>query len=195
MNGNGAVEARDAAGFAYERVTMHYRAGRFRSAFELASAAATACLAAEGGNFQTCRLIVLTKALAALRLGCPPPVRADLPRTDEQAGEAGRLPLFDETRETLALRVQRLSTGLAWSEIPPTRSCRLVGNVTVDDDGSGRLLVHTNLIVFRSRSPGDDVLVAGAREDRWSRSGESWLLHERRILLTQRLVENLSIFF
>lgn len=121
------------------------------------------------------------------------PVRADLARADEQAGEAGRLPLFDETRETLALRVQRLSTGLAWSETPPTRTCRLVGNVTADDDGDGRLLVRSNLIVFRGRSPGDDVLLAGARQDRWSRDGESWLLHERRILLVQRLVENLSI--
>jgi 3-phenylpropionate/cinnamic acid dioxygenase small subunit len=121
------------------------------------------------------------------------PVRADLPRDDEAGGEAGRLLLFDETRESLALRVRRLDTGLAWSEIPATRTRRLIGNIVHRDEGDGRVGVRSNFIVFRSRSPGDETILAGAREDLWSRAGR-WLLCERRIIVDHRSVENMSLF-
>jgi ethylbenzene dioxygenase beta subunit len=122
------------------------------------------------------------------------PVRADLARTDEREGETSRLPLFDETRETLALRIQRLGTGLAWSEIPPSRTRRLVGNVIVDDDGSGRVRVRSNLLVFRSRSPHDETILCAGRDDRWSHGDKGWRLHERKISVDQRSVENMSLF-
>lgn len=120
------------------------------------------------------------------------PVRADLSRADEAAGEANRLPLFDETRDSLVLRVKRLATGFAWSEIPPTRTRRFVTNVVVDVRADGRLQVRSNLLVFKSRSPGDETLLAGQREDLWSRDGR-WLLHERKIVIDQRTVENISL--
>lgn len=119
------------------------------------------------------------------------PVRLDVSRADEAADEASRLPLFDETRESLELRVKRLATGFAWIESPPSRTRRFVTNVMVDDDKSGRLRVRSNLLVFRSRSPGDETLFSGRREDRWSRQGR-WLLHERKIIVDHRTVENMS---
>lgn len=120
------------------------------------------------------------------------PVRADLPRAEEQAGEAERLPLFDETRDSLALRVKRMSTGLAWSEIPPTRTRRIVANVIVEAAAADRLRVSSSFILFRSRSPGDESLLAGGREDLWSHS-QRWLLHERKITLDHRTLENLPL--
>lgn len=121
------------------------------------------------------------------------PVRLDVARADERANEASRLPLFNETRESLALRVQRLGTGLAWSETPPTRTRRLVANVMHENLDTGRIRVRSNFLLFRSRSHNDETLMAGAREDLWSKAG-AWLLHERKITVDHRIVENMSLF-
>ena len=120
------------------------------------------------------------------------PVRSDVARADERESEADRLPLFDETRESLALRVQRLHTGLAWSEIPPTRTRRIVANIRPMSGEDGRLSVKSNFLLFRSRSQRDETVMAGMREDVWSRAGR-WLLHERKIVLDHRVVENMSL--
>jgi 3-phenylpropionate/cinnamic acid dioxygenase small subunit len=121
------------------------------------------------------------------------PVRCDVARASERANETNRLPLFDETRESLMLRVQRLDTGLAWSEIPATRTRRMIGNVRCDDLGAGRIRVFSNFLLFRSRSPIDETLMSGAREDVWSQPGQ-WLLRERKITIDHRVVENMSLF-
>jgi 3-phenylpropionate/cinnamic acid dioxygenase small subunit len=120
------------------------------------------------------------------------PSRADLSRAVEEAGEADRLALFDENRDSLVLRIKRLATGLAWSEIPPTRTRRLIGNVRCEAGSGERLQVRSNFLVWRSRSPGGESILAGARHDVWSRSPQ-WQLHERKIVLDQRTVENLSL--
>jgi 3-phenylpropionate/cinnamic acid dioxygenase small subunit len=121
------------------------------------------------------------------------PSRADQPRNAEQMGEGDRLPLFDETRESLALRIRRLETGLAWSEVPATRTRRLVGNIRATTDDAGRLHLKSNLLVFRSRSPGNESLLSCGRQDVWSRSA-TWLLHQRKIIVDHRTVENISLF-
>ena len=120
------------------------------------------------------------------------PARTDRSRADESATEASRLPLFDETRESLVLRVKRLDTGLAWSEIPATRTRRIVANVRCENADNGRVLVKSNFLLFRSRSQGDETIMAGARADIWSRAGQ-WLLCERKILVDHRTVENMSL--
>lgn len=123
------------------------------------------------------------------------PVRADLPRDLELAGEALRLPLFDEDKPSLLLRVRRLGTGLAWCEHPPTRSRRLIGNIRAAELGDGYWRLRSNFIVCKNRSEADDSLLSGTRDDRWHCDLEGrWLLHERRILVDQRRVENLTLF-
>lgn len=120
------------------------------------------------------------------------PARAEVPRAEEAANEHIRLPLFDETKDTLALRIKRLNTGLAWSEIPPTRTRRFISNITVNMDESGLIHVRSNFMLFKSRSFTDETILVGCREDRWSRS-DGWLLKERKILLDHRTVENMSV--
>ena len=120
------------------------------------------------------------------------PVRAEVSRADEASNEASRLPLFDETKESLALRIKRLGTGLAWSETPPTRTRRFISNITAETDEGGLIQVRSYFMLFKSRSFTDDTILAGCREDRWSRS-EKWLLKERKILIDHRTVENMSV--
>jgi 3-phenylpropionate/cinnamic acid dioxygenase small subunit len=120
------------------------------------------------------------------------PVRAEVHRKQEGEDEASRLPLFDETRATLALRISRLDTGLAWVENPATRTRRFVTNVVVEKEADALLHVKSNLLLFRSRSFGDETILVGRREDRWSRS-DDWLLRERKILIDHCTVENISL--
>ena len=78
------------------------------------------------------------------------PVRADLPRSREQESESKRLPLFDETKASLSLRVDRLDTGLAWVEIPPPRTRRFITNIAAEPAGDGLVRVRSNFMLFRS---------------------------------------------
>lgn len=121
------------------------------------------------------------------------PVRAEMHRQEEREGETSRLPLFDETKASLTLRISRLETGFAWVENPATRTRRFVTNIFVEEDANGLVHVRSNLMLFRSRSFADETILAGCREDRWSRS-ESWLLRERKILIDHCTVENMSLF-
>ena len=120
------------------------------------------------------------------------PVRADVYRKQEREDEAIRLPLFDETKASLALRISRLDTGLAWVENPPTRTRRFVSNITAEKDTNGLVRVRSYFLLFRSRSFADETILVGCREDKWSVS-EKWLLRERKILIDHCTVENMSL--
>jgi 3-phenylpropionate/cinnamic acid dioxygenase small subunit len=120
------------------------------------------------------------------------PVRADVPRKEEKENEESRLPLFDETKASLALRISRIETGLAWVENPPTRTRRFVTNIAVLKEASGLVHVRSNLMLFRSRSFADETILVGFREDKWSRS-DKWLLRERKIVIDHCTVENMSL--
>lgn len=121
------------------------------------------------------------------------PVRANLPRNRESEGESNRLPLFDETKASLRLRISRLDTGLAWVDTPPTRTRRFISNVTVEPEAGEVVSVRSNFMLFRSRSFNEEWLVVGCREDKWSRSVD-WQLRERKIILDHCTVENLPLF-
>jgi len=120
------------------------------------------------------------------------PVRAEVSRKQEAEDEPQRLPLFDETKQSLDLRVSRLDTGLAWVEIPPTRTRRFVSNIHAENDANGVVNVRSNFIVFRSRGFTEQWLIVGCREDRWTKS-DAWLLRERKITLDHCTIDNLSV--
>jgi 3-phenylpropionate/cinnamic acid dioxygenase small subunit len=119
------------------------------------------------------------------------PVRAEHFREEEREEEAGRLLLFDETKASLALRIRRLGTGLAWSETPTTRTRRFVTNVAAGDEVDGIVPVRSNFLLFRSRDFSDESFLVGCREDRWSRA-DGWRLCERKILFDHCKLENVA---
>ena len=121
------------------------------------------------------------------------PVRAEVARKQEAETQHERLPLFDETRASLDMRIRRLDTGLAWSETPPTRTRRFISNIVADGASDDLLRVRSNFMLFRSRSFAEEWLVVGCREDKWSRT-DRWLLKERKIILDHCTVQNLSLF-
>ncbi|WP_203337515.1 aromatic-ring-hydroxylating dioxygenase subunit beta [Nocardioides limicola] len=85
-------------------------------------------------------------------------------------GEAG---FYDETKESLAWRIRRFDSGMAWAEDPPSRTRHLVTNVRVRhaspavDEGvtESDLVVKSNFLVYRSRLEREENVFAGQRAD------------------------------
>lgn len=106
--------------------------------------------------------------------------------------------IFDDTKETLEVRVRRLETDFAWAEQPPSRTRHYVTNVLVDPTGEpGEYLVSSNCLIYRSR--GDEPtpsLYSLFRKDTVRRSGGEWKLARRWAALDQSMINahNLSIF-
>jgi PAH dioxygenase small subunit len=106
--------------------------------------------------------------------------------------------IFDEDRQTLEVRVQRLETDFAWAEQPPSRTRHFVTNVLVDStEVDDEYLVHANVFIYRSRGTDPDPsLYSLFRKDVVRRHGDTWLLAKRWAALDQSLINahNMSIF-
>jgi 3-phenylpropionate/cinnamic acid dioxygenase small subunit len=125
------------------------------------------------------------------------PVRVNREKFAEwELSPKGRI--FDDTKETLDIRVRRLETDFAWAEQPPSRTRHYVTNVLVfETDKPDEYLVLSNCLVYRSRAT--DAAVAwysAQRRDRVRRDGNGWLLVHRWSALDQAMINarNLSIF-
>lgn len=107
---------------------------------------------------------------------------------------------FDDDKRHLALRVERLGTGRAWSEEPQSRTRHLITNVVVEpvENHQDHIVLSNFLVYRRRRETGTPELFAGCREDRLRPGGpHGWLIARRTVLLDQTLLlaNNLSVFF
>lgn len=113
----------------------------------------------------------------------------------EKFGESAH---FEDGKVSLANRVKRFDTGMAWAEIPPSRTRHLVSNVEVEPiEGKEELLVRSVFLVYRSHLENDQEIYAGARRDTLRRENGGWKIARREIYLDQATVlgKNLAIFF
>ena len=70
----------------------------------------------------------------------------------EQAGDPRReVALYFDDRRRLEDRIFRLRTGKAWSQVPPSRTVRLVSNVEAFR-AAGKLMVRSNLLLYEFRA-------------------------------------------
>ena len=105
---------------------------------------------------------------------------------------------MDESKEQMVLRVKRLDTGMAWSEVPPSRTRHLVSNIEVHPlaDAEGEYTVFSNFCLFQSRQEKTEFLWFGQREDRIRRVDGEWKIFFRKVLLDHAsLPRAVSIFF
>ena len=117
----------------------------------------------------------------------------------------GEAAFYDETKESLAWRIRRFDSGMAWAEDPPSRTRHLVTNVTVrhidPDEHPGftedDLLVRSAFLVYRNRLEREENVFAGRRTDLLRRGPEGLRVARRQILLDQNvlLAKNISTFF
>lgn len=103
-----------------------------------------------------------------------------------------------DTKYHVRTRLQRLATGNAYSEIPPSRTMRLVGSVLVQRTPQPDVVaVSSSLLVYRQRGIDDHFdLIPCRRNDTLRLTGEGPLLLSREVVLTEVGIAtpNLGIF-
>lgn len=110
----------------------------------------------------------------------------------------GEAAFYDETRDSLAWRIRRFDSGMAWAEDPPSRTRHLVSNISVRERSDGLLQVHSAFLCYRNRLHTETDIYAGGRTDILRRDGvHGYEVVKRTILLEQNvlLTKNISTFF
>lgn len=70
---------------------------------------------------------------------------------DREIADEGGAAFIDDDLYYLTGRVRRLTSGVSWSEEPPSRTRRLITNSRVTPGEGGELQVTSNFYVYRSR--------------------------------------------
>jgi len=117
----------------------------------------------------------------------------------------GEAAFYDETKDSLAWRIRRFDSGMAWAEDPPSRTRHLVTNIVahhVDPDVQvgftpDDLEVRSAFLVYRNRLEREENIFAGRRVDILRRTDEGLQVARRVILLDQNVLQakNISTFF
>lgn len=106
---------------------------------------------------------------------------------------------MDETRSSIELRVDRVETGFAWAEEPPSRLRHHVTTIRVRPGAAeGELAVRSNVLLYRSRwDRPDHDLLSYERFDTFREVDGAWKLARRWVVLdsTSMPTHNLSFFF
>ncbi len=108
--------------------------------------------------------------------------------------------LFDEDKRSIAQRIRRLHTGMAWAEDPPSRTRHLISNVMIRPGlKAGEYEVDSYYLIYRSRLEREVEMFVGSRHDllRPVDTAAKWQIARRTIILDQAtvLARNLSFFF
>lgn len=109
-----------------------------------------------------------------------------------------RCALFDEDKQSIALRLKRVDSGMCWTEDPPTRQVYAISNVEVfHTPQDNEFEVHSVFTLYRSRFERDESTLMGRRKDILRLEQGQFKLAARLVLLQQStlLAKNLSTFF
>ncbi len=115
----------------------------------------------------------------------------------EVSGEKD-LAFMDEDKDSLTRRIDRLDTGMAWAEDPPSRTRHLITNIEVEPvDTEGELRAYSNFVMYRTRAETEQDFYIGSRQDVLRRVDGKLRVASRKIVLDQTvlLAKNLSNFF
>jgi 3-phenylpropionate/cinnamic acid dioxygenase small subunit len=127
------------------------------------------------------------------------PRRRNVHRKDlaQELTEVGDLAIFEDDKTYLRMRVERLQTGMAWAEDPPSRTRHLIGNLVVQPLPNGEVQAKTAFILYRSHHETEENIFAGSREDVLRQVAGQWKIARRIIVLDANVIlaKNLSVFF
>lgn len=107
---------------------------------------------------------------------------------------------MDEDSRSLEMRVERIETGFAWAEDPPSRIRHFIANVRTEPmpDREDEVAVRSNVLVYRSRWDRPEYeLLSAERRDVLRQVDGDWKLARRMVILdsTALPTHNLSFFF
>lgn len=122
------------------------------------------------------------------------PVRSSVHRSDTEPSEAsGHVAHFDDTIETLTMRVKRLRTGQAWSEDPRSRVRRFVSNVVLLSMSETAVFVGSNILIHREGADEPAYKLSAYRQDQLALIDGGLRLKERLIMIDHVVVPPLSL--
>lgn len=107
------------------------------------------------------------------------------------------LALIDDDKSFLRARIQRLHSGLAHAETPPSRTRRFITNIEIEKRRDDEFDVSCNMLIYQTRLERTELALVGRREDHLRDCANgSWLISKRKIVLDQTLIpRTISIFF
>jgi 3-phenylpropionate/cinnamic acid dioxygenase small subunit len=111
-------------------------------------------------------------------------VDRELERTD-----SGGCPIREESYVHLMVRVERAYKINSWSENPPARTRRLVGNIELMAVEKGGLDVFSNFHLYYARPGSDDFIYSGQRRDRLAPEGNGYRILRREVILDYSSIE------
>jgi len=82
-----------------------------------------------------------------------------------EGAESDGCPLREEGYIHLMLRVERAFKINSWSENPPPRTRRIIGNIELMDEEGGQLSVVSNFHLYYARPGNESFLYSGQRRD------------------------------
>ena len=117
-------------------------------------------------------------------------------KIDEEVAKPGESAYFDDTKQTLKMRVARLYTGQAWAETPPSRTRHFVSNIRIAASNGPEVEVDSYFLAYRTRLETDQDMYVGLRQDLLRRVEGQLKIARRTITLDQTvlLAKNISIF-
>lgn len=98
-------------------------------------------------------------------------------------------PLREERYVHLMLRVERAYKVNAWSENPPARTRRIVGNIELMAEAGDRLAVLSNFHLYYARPGSDSVIYSGQRRDTLLQSAEGLRIRRREVVMDYANIE------
>ena len=121
-----------------------------------------------------------------------------IPRAHGQASPYDHISIAWEDAMLRDVRVGRLLHARNWSQLPPTRTARLIGNVMIDGEtAAGDLVVHSSFQLSEWRNDEVQQHLAGACAHKLRRDASgAWQLHMKRIDLVNcdARLPNIEVF-
>jgi benzoate/toluate 1,2-dioxygenase beta subunit len=105
-----------------------------------------------------------------------------IPYTREQTDYENHASICLENKMQMEVRLGKLRHGRSWSQQPPSRTARVVGNIVIEgsDAASGELVVKSTFTMFEFRRDQYQPY-AGFYTHRLRRVGESWKIAHKRV--------------
>lgn len=135
------------------------------------------------------------------------PIRRTVTRDnlDQEFTKIGGMSYFDDDKDDLVMRVEKLEAGSAWSENPASRTRHFVSNVRILETYRDEIAVEAAFHLYRSRLNGKIDHWIGKRRDRLRRMEQGsqqeiqpgFQIFQRHIFLDQTIIRstNLSNLF
>ena len=100
-----------------------------------------------------------------------------------EGAESMGCPIREETYIHLMVRVERAFKVNSWSENPPARTRRIVGNIELMGQEGEELSVLSNFHLYYARPGGDNFIYSGQRRDKLAQVEDGYRIVRREVVM------------